>query len=190
MISLTIVKLSVLILDGIGGLVHNGGSCCLSSWSSYKLIFFKMIGSFSSLISSCSHNLSMIDPKFLYLPENDFLHDRYTNSTMLHQQKSVLSNSCLCLNRERTSFSMVTDTLQNPFLLMLSPTWKKFVALGVLKVWIQLLSPSGVVELIYSSNGKWSLLTCPSNNPKDVGPYSISLKKLIWSKYLSSSVNI
>ena len=50
--SLIIVKLSVIILAGIGRLVHNGGSCLFSSFSLSNLIFvFKMTGYFSSLLS-------------------------------------------------------------------------------------------------------------------------------------------
>ena len=149
-----------------------------------------MTGSFSSLLYRWNHTLSIIDSKFLSLIAKDFLHARLINGTMLHLSKSVLSNPCLCLNHIRAYFSTVIDIFQNPLWLLLSPTWQTLVALGVPRVWIHFLSPSGFVELMYCRNGNWSLLPWPSNNPKGVGPYCRHSKTSRWSKNLSASVKI
>ena len=109
---------------------------------------------------------------------------------MLHQSKSVISNSCLCLNCIRASFSTVMTTFQHPRWLLLSPTRQKSVALGFMRVWIHFIRPSGVVLFMYSRNGNWSLLPWTSNNPKGVGPSWCRSKKFSWSKYLSASVRI
>ena len=109
---------------------------------------------------------------------------------MPHRSKSVLSNSCLCLNCIRASFSMVMAVFQHPFWLMLSPTFQQLVVLGVTRLKIHFIIPSGVVELMYSRNGNRSLLPWPSNNPKGVGTSWCRSKKLSWSKYLSTSVRI
>ena len=111
------VKLSVLILSGIEGLVYNVSSCWLSSCSSSNLIFvLKMTGSLISLLSRWDHPMSIIASNFLSLIANDFFHDRFINSTMSHQSKSVLSNSFLCFNHTRSSFSTVMDIFQHPLL--------------------------------------------------------------------------
>ena len=128
-----------------------------------------MTGSFSSLLYSCDHPLSMIAYKFLSLLAKYYFHSRLINGTMSHRSKSVLSNSCLCLN-SGAYFSTVMAIFQHPLLLLLSPTCQTLVALGVPRVKIHFLSTSGVVELMYYRNGNWSLLPWPSDNPKGVGP--------------------
>ena len=191
MSSLIIVKLSVLIIAVVGRLVHNGGSCWLSSYSLSKLIFvFNITGSFSILLSRWNHSLSMIASNFLSLLVKDLSHARFINGTMSHQSKSVLSNLCLYLNRIRAYFSTVISIFQNPLLLLLCPTCQTLVALGGPRFWIHFLSPSGVVEFLYSMNSNWSLLPWPYNNPKGIGPSWSRSNTLSWSKYLSSLVSI
>ena len=72
----------------------------------------------------------------------------------------------------------------------MSPTCQKYVVLGVLKENIHFLCSSGVVELMYSRSGNWSLIPWPYNNPKGVGPSWHRSKMLSLSKYLSASVRI
>ena len=55
---------------------------------------------------------------------------------------------------------------------------------------IYFLCSSGVVELMYSRNGNWSLLPWPSNNPKGVRLFWLLSKMFSLSKYLSASVRI
>ena len=139
-ISLKIVKLSVLILSGIGQWVSNGGSCWLSSFSLSNIIFvFKITGSLSILLSRCNHHMSMIASNLFSLLSNYFFHDRFINSTMSHRSKSLLSNACLCLKFKRASFSTVMEIFQHKFWWQLSPTCQTSVVLGVPRVKIHFL---------------------------------------------------
>ena len=70
------------------------------------------------------------------------------------------------------------------------PTCQISVVLGVMRVKINLICSSGVVELMYSMNDNWSLLPWPSNNPKRVGPSWRRSKTLSLSNYLSASGTI
>ena len=154
------------------------------------LFFFNMTGSFSSLLSRWNHPLSMIASKFLFFTAKYFFHAWLINGTMLHRSNTVLSNACLCLKCKRASFSTVMAIFQHPFWWKLSPTCQTSVALVVLRVNTHFLFSSGVEELMYSSNGNWSLLQLPPNNPNGIGPYWRHSKMLIWSKYLRNSVRI
>ena len=161
----------MLIISGIWRWVLNGGSCWLSSCSLSKLIFvFNMTGYFISLIYRWKYPMSMIASKFLSLLAKYFYHARLINVTMLHRSKSVLSNACLCLKCKRASFSTVMAIFHHPFWWQLSPNFQTSVALGVPRVNINFFCSSGVAELMYSSNGNWSLLLWLSNNPKGVEP--------------------
>ena len=163
MISLTIFKLSVLIISGLGRWVSNGGSCWLSSFSLSNLIFvFNMKVSFSILLSRCNHPLSMIAYNLLSLLAKDFFCAWLINITMLYRSKSVLPNACLCLKCKRAYFSTVMAIFQHPFWWKLSPNFQTSVALGFSRVDIHFLCSSGVVELVYFRNGNWSLI--PYNN--------------------------
>ena len=167
-----IVKLSVLLLSGIVGLVCNCGSCWLSSCSSANLIFvFNMTGSFSILLSSWNHTLPMIASKLFSLFANNFFHYPLINSNMFLRSKAVLSNSCIYLNNIKASFSKVMAIFHYPFWLLLSPTCQTSMVICFLRVWIHFIYLSGVVELMYSMTGIWSILPWLSNNPKGVGLY-------------------
>ena len=145
---------------------------------------------FNILLLRWNHPLSMIASQFFSLIEKDLFHERSINGTMLHWSKSVLSNACLSLKYKRASFSTVIAIFQNPLWWQMSPTCQSSVALGVLSVNIHLLCLLGVMDLMYSSNGKWSLLPWPSNSPKGVGTSWCPSKALSWSKYLSALVRI
>ena len=132
----------------------------------------------------------MIDSKFLFPLANCLFHARLINSTMFHRSKSVLSNSCICLNHIREYFSKFRTIFQHPLWLLLSPTLQTVAALGVPRVNIHFISLSGVVDLMYYRNDNFSLLTWTSNNQKGVGPYWHRSKTLSWSKHLSASVRI
>ena len=87
-------------------------------------------------------------------------------------------------------FFTVMSIFLHPLWLLMYTTFQTTVALGVPRFWIHFLSPSGVVELIYSRNNNRNLFLWPSNNPKVVGKYCRRSKTLIWSKYLSASGRI
>ena len=72
----------------------------------------------------------------------------------------------------------------------MSPTCQKYVVLVVPRVRILFFCSSGAVDLMYSSNGNWTLLPWPSNNPKGVGPSWSRSKTLSCSNYLSAIVRI
>ena len=152
--------------------------------------FFKITGSFCSLLSRWNHPLSMIYSKFFSLFEKYFFHACLINGTMSHRWNSVLSNACLCLKCKRSSFSMVVAIFQHPFWLQLYHTCQKSVVLGVPGVKIHFLFSSGVEELMYSRIFNRSLIPWPSNNPKEVGPSWCCSNTLNWFNYLSSSVSI
>ena len=88
------------------------------------------------------------------------------------------------------SFSTFIAIFHNILWWHMSPTCQTFVALVFPRVKTYFLSPSGVVELMYSRNGNWILLPWLFNNPKGVGPYWRCSKTLSWSKYWSASVGI
>ena len=156
----------------------------------FQTYFFKMTGSFSSLLSIWKHPLLMIASKFLSLLANYFFRTRLINGNIMHRTKSVLSNACLCLKCKGSSFSAVMAILQHPLWFLSYTTRQTYVVLVVLRVNINLLCPSGFVEFMYSRNGNCSLIPWQYNNPKGVGPYCHCSNKLSRSKSLINLVRI
>ena len=80
-----------------------------------RYFVFKMTVYFNSLLSRWNPTMSMTASKFFSLPAKDLFHARLISGTMSHQSKSVISNSCPCLNCRRASFSTVMTIFQHPF---------------------------------------------------------------------------